>query len=39
MAYDFKKDKTSYTIYGKIAFQRGYMDKLSFLKMNGLPIE
>ncbi len=24
---------------GKIVFQRGYMDKLSFLKMNGLPIE
>ncbi len=26
-------------INGKLAFQRGYMDKLSFLKMNGLPIE
>ncbi len=26
-------------IDGKIKFQRGYMDKLSFLKMNGLPIE
>lgn len=24
---------------GKIAFQRGYWDKLSFLKMHGLPIE
>ncbi len=24
---------------GKLIFQRGYMDKLSFLKMNGLPIE
>ncbi len=24
---------------GKIVFQRGYMDKLSFLKLNGLPIE
>ncbi len=24
---------------GKIIFQRGYMDKLSFLKMNNLPIE
>ncbi len=24
---------------GKIKFQRGYMDKLSFLKMNNLPIE
>ncbi len=24
---------------GKILFQRGNMDKLSFLKMNGLPIE
>lgn len=23
----------------KIVFQRGYMDKLSFLKMNGLPLE
>lgn len=28
-----------YIIDGKIKFQRGYMDKLSFLKMNGLPIE
>ncbi len=26
-------------VNGKIVFQRGYMDKLSFLKMNGLPIE
>ncbi len=26
-------------INGKIKFQRGYMDKLSFLKMNNLPIE
>ncbi len=26
-------------INSKIVFQRGYMDKLSFLKMNGLPIE
>ncbi len=26
-------------IDGKIVFQRGYMDKLSFLKMNDLPIE
>ncbi len=26
-------------IDGKIVFQRGYMDKLSFLKLNGLPIE
>lgn len=24
---------------GKIAFQRGYWDKLTFLKMHGLPIE
>ncbi|GAB5466980.1 MAG: hypothetical protein Kilf2KO_00100 [Rhodospirillales bacterium] len=24
---------------GRIAFQRGYWDKLSFLKMQGLPIE
>ena len=24
---------------GKIAFQRGYWDKLSFLKLHGLPIE
>ncbi len=24
---------------GKIKLQRGYMDKLSFLKINGLPIE
>ena len=24
---------------GRIAFQRGYWDKLSFLKLNGLPIE
>lgn len=24
---------------GKIAFQRGYWDKLSFLRMHGLPIE
>jgi ketosteroid isomerase-like protein len=24
---------------GQIAFQRGYWDKLSFLKMHGLPIE
>ncbi len=24
---------------GKIAFQRGYWDKLSFLRLNGLPIE
>lgn len=24
---------------GRIAFQRGYWDKLSFLKMHGLPIE
>ncbi len=24
---------------GKIVFQRGYMDKMSFLTMNGLPIE
>ena len=24
---------------GKVAFQRGYWDKLSFLKMHGLPIE
>ncbi len=26
-------------IGGKIAFQRGYWDKLSFLKQHGLPIE
>ncbi len=26
-------------VEGKIVFQRGYMDKLSFLKLNGLPIE
>ncbi len=26
-------------VNGKIIFQRGYMDKLSFLKMNNLPIE
>lgn len=25
--------------HGRIAFQRGYWDKLSFLKMHGLPIE
>ena len=24
---------------GRIAFQRGYWDKLSFLKLHGLPIE
>jgi limonene-1,2-epoxide hydrolase len=24
---------------GRIAFQRGYCDKLSFLKMDGLPVE
>ena len=24
---------------GRIAFQRGYWDKLSFLKMHGLPVE
>ena len=24
---------------GKIAFQRGYWDKLSFLKLHGLPVE
>jgi ketosteroid isomerase-like protein len=24
---------------GKIAFQRGYWDKLSFLKLHGLPLE
>jgi ketosteroid isomerase-like protein len=24
---------------GRIAFQRGYWDKLSFLKMHGLPLE
>ena len=24
---------------GKVVFQRGYWDKLSFLKMHGLPIE
>ena len=24
---------------GRIAFQRGYWDKLTFLKMHGLPIE
>jgi ketosteroid isomerase-like protein len=24
---------------GRIAFQRGYWDRLSFLKMHGLPIE
>src|SRR5688572_21155745 len=24
---------------GRIAFQRGYLDKLSFLKLHGLPIE
>ncbi len=28
-----------HVVGGKIVFQRGYMDKLSFLKMNGLPIE
>ncbi len=26
-------------IEDKIQFQRGYMDKLSFLKVNGLPLE
>ncbi len=26
-------------VNGKIVFQRGYMDRLSFLKMNNLPIE
>ena len=25
--------------HGKITFQRGYWDKLSFLKLHGLPIE
>ena len=25
--------------YGRIAFQRGYWDKLSFLKMHNLPME
>jgi ketosteroid isomerase-like protein len=25
--------------YGKIVFQRGYWDRLSFLRMHGLPIE
>ncbi|MDH7795131.1 MULTISPECIES: nuclear transport factor 2 family protein [unclassified Beijerinckia] len=24
---------------GKVAFQRGYWDKLSFLKLHGLPVE
>ena len=24
---------------GRIAFQRGYWDKLSFLKLHGLPVE
>ena len=24
---------------GKLIFQRGYWDKLSFLKLNGLPVE
>ncbi len=28
-----------HVVDGKIKFQRGYMDKLSFLKLNGLPIE
>lgn len=28
-----------HVVNGKIAFQRGYWDKLSFLKQNGLPIE
>ena len=27
-----------HVVDGKIAFQRGYWDKLSFLKMHGLPI-
>ena len=27
-----------HVIHGKIAFQRGYWDKLSFLRMHGLPI-
>ncbi len=26
-------------VESKIVFQRGYMDKLSFLKMNNLPVE
>ena len=26
-------------VNGKILFQRGYWDKLSFLKLHGLPIE
>jgi hypothetical protein len=30
---------TSAAADGRIAFQRGYWDKLSFLKMHGLPIE
>ncbi len=28
-----------HVVEGKIAFQRGYWDKLSFLKQHGLPIE
>ncbi len=28
-----------HVVAGKIAFQRGYWDKLSFLKTHGLPIE
>ncbi len=28
-----------HVVDSKIIFQRGYMDKLSFLKLNGLPIE
>ncbi len=28
-----------HVVGGKVKFQRGYMDKLSFLKLNGLPIE
>lgn len=27
-----------YVIYGKIKFQRGYWDKLSFLRQHNLPI-
>ncbi len=28
-----------HVVHGKILFQRGYWDKLSFLKQHGLPIE
>ena len=40
--YDIDEIVENHELYvreGKIAFQRGYWDKLSFLKLHGLPIE